>query len=81
MKGSYAYHRWFGLQGGISTEGTVAMQQLRMVKPTETMGIVCMLVDELCSGAPKEEREGMVPMLEELAVFFSASASRCAGQH
>ncbi len=70
------------MQGGISIEGAAAVRQLRMLQPTESLGIACLLMDELAAGVQKgKQAELLGHLLEDIAAFSQVTATRCLGEN
>jgi hypothetical protein len=67
------------VQGGVlSQQGVKAASQLRAIQPTEAVGIACMIIDELADVAGNQ-RNLLVPLLEDLSAFAAVVASRLKG--
>jgi hypothetical protein len=72
---------FLNLQGGISVEGAAAVRQLRMLQPTESLGIACLLIDELAAGVQGKQAELLGHLLEDIAAFSHVAATRCLGDN
>ncbi|KAL4529792.1 hypothetical protein Ndes2526B_g04583 [Nannochloris sp. 'desiccata'] len=63
--------------GGISVEGAGAVRKLRMLQPAESLGIACLLIDELAAGVQGRQAELFGHLLEDIAGFAQVTATRC----
>ncbi|KAG7666938.1 putative Ditrans,polycis-undecaprenyl-diphosphate synthase [Nannochloris sp. 'desiccata'] len=62
--------------GGISVEGAGAVRKLRMLQPAESLGIACLLIDELAAGVQGRQAELFGHLLEDIAGFAQVTATR-----
>jgi ABC-type branched-subunit amino acid transport system ATPase component len=53
-----------------------------MLQPTESLGIACLLMDELAAGVQKgKQAELLGHLLEDIAAFSQVTATRCLGEN
>jgi hypothetical protein len=57
-------------------EGATAVRQLRTLQPTESLGIACLLIDELAAGVQGKQAEVLCHLLEDIAAFSQVTATR-----
>ena len=48
-----------------------------MLQPTESLGIACLLIDELAVGVQGRQAELLGHLLEDMASFSQVTATRC----
>ena len=64
------------MQGGMSNEGRGAAHMLRMLQPTEAIGITCLLIDELAVGSQGRQATLLASVLGDLAGYAQMVANR-----
>ena len=63
--------------GGLSRQGTTAVDCMRKLKPLESIGVCCMLLDDLAGELKDRQAADFAPILDELAGFACIAAEQC----